>query len=415
MSKATELTTPAPAATSATGTPLAGWLAVISVAVGIFSVVTSEMLPVGLLTSIGTDLDVSDGTAGLAVTVPGLVAAVSAPLVTTAVGRLDRRLVLCGLMALLATANLLSAFAPGFAVLLTARVLVGVSIGGVWSIAGGLAVRLVPERSVGTATALIFSGIAVASVLGVPAGTLIGDLADWRTAFAVVGVLALAVLIALACLLPPLPATGTVRLGEVPGLLRNPRLRSVLAVTLLLVTGHFGAYTYVRPVLEDVSGVGTGLISTLLLVYGLAGITGNFVAGAAAQRDARRTALALSALLAAAELALPLLGRGPVGATALLLLWGVAYGGVSVTTQTWVTDAAPHTREAASALFVGAFNVAIALGALLGGQVADRTTLSGVLWCGGALAVLALLTAALSGRGDRTSKDPAAGSAAGSA
>ncbi|KUJ64429.1 transporter [Streptomyces albus subsp. albus] len=412
MSKATELTTPAPdsaAPIAATGTPLAGWLAVTTVAVGIFSVVTTEMLPVGLLTSIGTDLHVSDGTAGLAVTVPGLVAAVGAPLLTAAVGRLDRRLVLCGLMALLVTANLLSAFAPGFAVLLIARILVGVSIGGVWSIAGGLAVRLVPERSAGAATALIFSGIAVASVLGVPAGTLIGDLADWRTAFALVGALGLAVLVAMACLLPPLPATDTVRLREVPGLFRNPRLRIGLAVTLLLVTGHFAAYTYVRPVLEDVSGVGSGLISTLLLAYGLAGIAGNFAAGAAAQRDPRRTLMALSALLAAAELALPLLGRGTAGATALLLLWGVAYGGVSVTTQTWVAEAAPRTREAASALFVGVFNIAIALGALLGGRIADRTTVTGVLWCGGALAVLALLTAALPGRGGAAERGAASG------
>ncbi|MBH5336983.1 MFS transporter [Streptomyces pactum] len=410
MPRTTELTAAPEGDGPRTTTPLTGWLAVCSVAVGIFSVVTTEMLPVGLLTAIGSDLDVSDGTAGLALTVPGVIAALAAPLLTVAVGRLDRRLVLCGLMGLLAAANVLSALAPVFPVLLFARVLVGISIGGVWAIAAGLAARLVPERSVGAATSVIFSGIAVASVLGVPAGTLMGDLADWRVAFAAVGGLAVAVTVAMAVLLPPLPPAGTVRLNEVPGLLRVPRLRTGLVITVLLVTGHFGAYTYVRPVLEDVSGVDSGLISTLLLCYGVAGIVGNFLAGSAAHRDPRRTLLVLCALLAAAQLLVPLLGRSTPGAVALLVVWGLAYGGVSVTTQTWMLrSVAPQAREAGAALFVGAFNMAIAAGALLGGQVADRTTVEAVVWCGGTLAVLALLTTALPVRDPAPAEEPATG------
>ncbi|QKV92571.1 MFS transporter [Streptomyces sp. NA02950] len=398
MSPTTELT--APAGTSGSGplcSPLRSWLGVVAVAFGTFSVVTTEMMPVGLLTSIGSALHVSDGTAGLAMTVPGIVAAVAAPLLTVGAARLDRRLVLTGLMGLLAAADLLSALAPGFPVLLVARVLVGVSIGGVWSIAAGLAVRLVRERSAGHATAVVFSGIAVASVLGVPAGTLIGDLIDWRAAFAVMAALSLAVATAMAVTLPRLPATEAVRLREVPGLFRNVRLRIGLITTLLLVTGQFCAYTYLRPVLEDVSGVRPGLISTLLLVYGVAGIAGNFLAGATAHRDPRRTLVAIFVPLAAAELLVPVTSGSPAGAAALLVLWGLAYGGVSVTSQTWVLHAAPDAREAASALFVGVFNVAIALGALLGGRVADGAGPTGVMWCGGALAVLALLNVAVFG------------------
>ncbi|MBP8538391.1 MFS transporter [Streptomyces sp. MK37H] len=381
---------------------LGAWLAVVAVAVGTFAVVTTEMLPVGLLTSIGSALRVSDGTAGLAMTVPGLVAALAAPLLTVTVGRYDRRLVLCGLMGLLAVANLLSALAPGFALLLFARVLVGVSIGGVWPIAGGLAVRLVPERSAGHATTLIFSGIAVASVLGVPIGTLIGDLVHWRVAFAAFAALSLAVAAAMAVTLPPLPATGTIRLRirlrEVPGLFRDVRLRTGLITTLLLVTGHFGAYTYLRPVLEDVAGVGTGLISTLLLAYGVAGIAGNFLAGATAHRHPRRTLMVVFTLLAAAELLVPVAGATTAGAAVLLLVWGLAYGGVSVTCQTWALHAAPDAREAASALYVGVFNVAISLGALLGGRAADGIAVPSVMWFGGALVVLALANVVLFGR-----------------
>lgn len=368
-----------------------GWLAVLSIAVGIFSVVTTEMLPVGLLTSIGTTLHVSDGTAGLAMTLPGLVAALAAPLLAVFVGRLDRKKVLCALMALLAAANVLSALAPNFAVLLTARVLVGLSIGGVWSIAAGLAVRLVPERAVAAATSVIFSGIAVASVLGVPAGTLIGDLADWRAAFWVMSALALAVLVAMAVVLPPLPTTQSIRLRELPVLLRNPTLRIGLVTTALLVTGHFGAYTYVRPVLEQVSGVGSGLISTLLLVYGVAGIAGNFLAGARAQRDPRGALMVLSALLSTAVVVVAVIGESTPGAVVLLVVWGLAYGGVSVSAQAWMFRAAPAAREVGSALFVSVFNLAISLGALLGGRAADGIAVSSVLWFGGALAVLALV------------------------
>ncbi|MER0245356.1 MFS transporter [Streptomyces sp. HSW2009] len=374
------------------------WLAVLSVAVGIFSVVTTEMLPVGLLTSIGSSLHVSDGTAGLAMTLPGLVAAVAAPLLAVLVGRLDRKYVLCALMGLLAVANLVSALAPNFAVLLTARVLVGLSIGGVWSIAAGLAARLVPERSVAAATSVIFSGIAVASVLGVPVGTLIGDLADWRAAFWVIAALALAVLAAMAVLLPPLPATQPTSLREMPGLLRNPGLRIGLLVTGLLVTGHFGAYTYVRPVLEEVSGVGSGLISTLLLVYGVAGIAGNFLAGARAGRDPRGALMVLSALLTTAVVLLALVGGSTPGAAVLLVVWGLAYGGVSVSAQSWMFRAAPAAREVGSALFVSVFNLAIALGALLGGRAADGIAVSSVLWFGGVLAVLALANLWLLGK-----------------
>ncbi|MFC6525566.1 MFS transporter [Nonomuraea rubra] len=165
----------------------ARWLAVTSVAVGTFTVVTSEMLPVGLLTSMAVDLGVSAGTAGLTMTAPGLVAAAAAPLLAIAARRADRRHVLLGLMALLAVANLMAAAAPAYPVLLAARVLTGVSIGGFWAFAAGLGPRLVPERAVGRATSIILGGVSVASVLGVPAATFVSSFAGWRSAFAAAG------------------------------------------------------------------------------------------------------------------------------------------------------------------------------------------------------------------------------------
>ncbi|QNP72697.1 MFS transporter [Streptomyces roseirectus] len=372
------------------------WPAVLALAAATFAVVTTEMLPVGLLTSLGASLGVSAGTAGLAVTLPGLVAAGTAPLLPVVVRRSDRRHVLVALLLLLAVAGLLSALTPGLAVLLVARALVGVCIGGVWAIAAGLPARLVPGERAGRATAVVFSGIAVASVIGVPAGTFLGEAAGWRWAFAAPAFLATAVAAALYATLPPLPAETPVRLTVFPQLLRDARLRRGLTAVALLVTGHFAAYTYVRPLLERVPGLAEGQIGLLLLAYGTSGVAGTFLIGTRAPRNPTRTLLLIATtltttltLLAPSSHSLPL-------TTTLLLLWGLLYGGVSVTAQTWLTSAAPHTKEAASALFAGVFNAAIAAGAFAGGRTADTHGPTAVLYLGATLTLLAaptLLTA----------------------
>ncbi|MFE2938878.1 MFS transporter [Streptomyces sp. NPDC059255] len=376
---------------------------VLAVAAATFCVVTTEMLPVGLLTPLGRGLGASDGTAGLAVTLPGLVAALAAPLLPVAARRADRRTVLRALLLLLAAANVLSALAPAFGWLLLARGLVGVCVGGVWAIAAGLAARLVGGAGVGRATAVIFSGTAVASVLGVPAGTLMGGLAGWRWAFGAMAVLAVAAA-ALLAVLPPLPAREAVRLGEVAGLFRTPGVRAVLVAAGLLVTGHFAAYTYVRPALERVAGIGPGPVSGLLLGYGAAALAGTFLAGAAAARAPRRALLGLAALLATTVLLTVPAGGSPAAAVALLLVWGVAYGGVPVSAQSWLMTVVPEHREAGSALFTGVFNAAIALGALLGGRAVDRHEVAGAFGLGGALAALAVVLGAgmTAGRVPRT-------------
>lgn len=388
-SEAAAPTAPRPGARTASAAAASDWKAwagVWAVALGIFCLITSELLPVGLLTPVGVELGVSDGTAGLMVTVPGLVAGFCAPLVTVGAGRLDRRVVLCALIALTAAANIAAALAPGFAVLLAARVLVGVGVGGFWAVAGGLAVRLVPPRHVGRATALVFGGVPAASVLGVPAGTLLGELGGWRTAFAAVGALGLITLAALLLLLPPLPPTGHVSFAQLPALLRSNRgVRAGVAVTFLVVTGQFAAYTFVRPVLQDVSGIDAGYISILLLGYGLAGVAGNFLAGT---RGVPRTLLTVSLCLTAFLASIAVL-PGAAAGTALLLAWGLAYGGVSVSLQRWMLISAPASAEAATSLMVAMFNLAIAAGALLGGLAVDRLAVAAAPLGGAALMLVA--------------------------
>ncbi|MFJ7779039.1 MFS transporter [Streptomyces yangpuensis] len=369
------------------------WLAVISVMLGIFSIVTAEILPIGLLTSIGSSFTISDGTAGLMMTMPGFLAAVSAPLVTVATGRIDRRVMLAVFVLLLALANFLAAMAPNYWLVLVSRVMVGVTIGGFWSIGAGLARRLVPAESVGRATSVIFSAVPLGSVLGVPLGTLIGDVAGWRTAFLVMGGFTLAVLVLLLLVVPPLPSDRTTRLDVLGGMLRSVNTRFALVMTFLVVLAHFGTYTYVTPFLEQVTHVGSALITVCLLVYGAAGIAGNFLGGSAVGCYPRATFAAAAALIAGATLLLPVLGRSDVGAVALLIVWGVAYGAVPVCSQTWFAKASPDSPEASSVLFTASFQATISIGALVGGAVLDRSSPSTVMVLGGLAAVLTVLVA----------------------
>nr|WP_306856194.1 MULTISPECIES: MFS transporter [unclassified Streptomyces] len=360
---------------------------------GIFSIVTTEILPIGLLTTIGSGFAVSDGMAGLMMTMPGFLAAVSAPVVTVATARMDRRLMLCVFMLMLAMANLLAAAAPDYWLVLVSRVVVGVVIGGFWSIGAGLAERLVPAASVGRATSVIFSAVPLGSVLGVPAGTFIGDAAGWRTAFVVMGALTVGVLAMLLLVMPPLPPDRTTRPSVLRGTLRSVNTRFALLLTFLAVLAHFGTYTYVTPFLEQVTHAGSQLITVFLLVYGAAGIVGNFLGGAVVSRHPRATFGLAAGMIATVTLLLPVLGRWQTGAVALLIVWGVAYGAVPVSSRTWFAKAAPDAPEAASVLFTASFQATISLGAVAGGVIVDRTSPSTVMRLGGLVAALMVVAA----------------------
>ncbi|MEU1393753.1 MULTISPECIES: MFS transporter [unclassified Nonomuraea] len=368
--------------------PLISWLAVTSITLGIFAIVTSEILPIGLLTTIGADFRVTDGTAGLTMTLPGFVAAVAAPVLTVATARLDRRVMLCVLMAVLAAADVLAAVAGAYWVVLVSRVLVGLTIGGFWSIAAGLASRLVPPAAVGTATALIFSAVPLGSVLGVPAGTFIGHLAGWRTAFLVLAGLSVLVLVALLCVLPPLPARQVTGAGVLLDLLRLRGTGIALLGTFLVVLAHFGTYTYVTPFLEHVTHLPPAVVGAVLLAYGAAGVAGNFLAGRAVATAPRLTFAVCGGLIAAATALLPLVGTSQAGAVVLLVLWGLAYGGVPVCSQAWFLRAAPGTPEAATVVFTSSFQATFALGALLGGTIVDASSVSAAMLAGGLVALV---------------------------
>ena len=362
------------------------WAASVAMAMTVFTVVTAEMLPVGLLTPISDDLRITEGTVGLSLTVTGVVSALAAPALPPLLGKLDRRTVLSGLMVLLAAAAFGAAVAQSYLLFIAARVVMGVSIGGVWLLTVSLARRVVPRTAAGPATSLIFSGIGIASVLGIPAGAYVGELAGWRWAFAGVGLLALGLTVALGIFLPGLPPERAVRPADMRQVLQLTQVRVGLVLVGLIVTGHFAAYTYIRPLLEPHTG--PALIGALLLAYGVAGVIGNFLTGAL--RPARALAV-IAGGIALTALMMPVLGTSLAGSLVLLVIWGLAYGGTTISTQAWAHAAAPSASESASAVLVGVYNGSIALGAFAGGQVADHFGTTTVTWLPAVLATTALV------------------------
>ncbi|MDE1476921.1 MFS transporter [Xenorhabdus bovienii] len=373
-----------------TGNVMRPWLAVTAIGLSTFSVVTTEMLPVGLLNPIADTLNSTVGTAGLMISLPALLAALFAPLAVLASGGINRRTILCFLIILLIMANIASATATSMNWLLAARVIVGFCMGGIWAIAGGLAGRLVSPGSVGLATSIIFGGVAAASVFGVPLGAFIGDAFGWRAAFLAMAILAMLVLILLIKSLPSLPVNNSVTIGQFAEVLANRKVLVGLLVTFFLVAGHFMAYTYVRPLLQTVSKFDNSGISPLLFAYGLAGIAGNFLAGSAATKQLRWTLVFIAIGITAAVLLFSPLGGSITGGSLITLLWGVAYGGVSVSLMTWMMIAASKSIEVATSLYIAIFNIGIASGSFLGSQVVDKYGLLTNTTLAGVVAILAL-------------------------
>jgi len=376
--------------------PLKCWLAVLSVALGAFVVVTCEFLPIGLLTHITSGLRVTDGTAGLMVTIPGLVAAIAGPAMTIGAGKFDRRILVLALIALLVLSNAISALAPNFTIILLARVFFGISLGGFWTIAVTLGGRLVPRASMARATTIITAGISIATVLGIPTGVLIADHAGWRMAFAAVGGAALLAGLVQFFVLPSLPAPPAPGLRQLTNLLHHADARLGLATIAFVIAGHFAAYTYVTPFVKENTSISAASLSTLLLAYGAVGIAGNFAGGAGAARNLRITVTSVVSLLAASIFLLPFFRGNEAAIITLLLAWGLAFGALPISLQLWVFKAAPEALEGGAALLVSTFQIFIALGSVLGGRVVDLFGTPAVMWSAGISIMVGLVLVRLS-------------------
>ncbi|GAB2868763.1 MFS transporter [Paraburkholderia jirisanensis] len=380
----------------ADASPLRAWLAVGSVTIGAFAFVTTEFLPVGLLPQIAHDLGVMPGTAGLMVTTPGVIAALSAPGMMLGAGRIDRRYILIALTVMLLASTLVSAFASSFAVMLIGRALLGASLGGFWTLALAAAGRLVKPHESARATAAILAGVTCATVIGVPLGTLISELASWRMSFIATGVLVAVALAAQAWLVPSLPSSAALRFSDLTALMHRPHARKSLLMVALVFGAHFSSYTFVAPYLLHDASFATSSITWVLLGFGIIGFAANFVVSATVERSLKGSLLTMATLLLFALVTLPLLSHThlPIAVTAVVLAWGVAFGAIPLCMSVWIQRATPDLPEAGSAMFICIIQVAIAAGSSVGGAIVDHVGIPADFLFGSVLAVLGIATLA---------------------
>lgn len=348
------------------------WGAVLSMSLGVFGIVGAEFLPASLLTAMATDLGVSEGQAGQAVTVTAGVGLISSLLVTVVSGRADRRTVLLLLTLLLVLSNILVAIAPSLGAVLVARVLLGVSLGGFWALSAATMMRLVPEALLPRALAILFGGVTAATVFAAPLGSFLGEVYGWRTAFAgAAGLGVLAFLVQLLCL-PSMRADRAARLSTIFAVLLRPRMALGMATFLTVFAGHFGFFTYLRPFLETVTRADAQMVTAVLLIFGFGTFLGNSISSFLISRSLAAVLALLPLMLAAVALLLAQLGGTLVLDATLTGLWGVAFGIIPVSWSTWVTGTVPDEAETGGGVFVATANLAIAIGAGLGGVVVDR-------------------------------------------
>ena len=382
-------------------------IALLALTLSAFAIGTTEFVIVGLLPTIAADLGVNLPSAGLLVSLYALGVAVGAPVLTALTGKMPRKTLLLSLMVLFTLGNLLAWKSPGYATLVVARILTGLAHGVFFSIGSTIATSLVPKDKAASAIAIMFTGLTVALVTGVPLGTFIGQHFGWRETFLAVSALGLVAFVGSLLYVP-----STIKHGKPASLLQQvpvlgqPRLLLVYAMTAVGYGGSFIAFTYLAPILQQVSGFSAGAVGAVMLVYGVSVAFGNIWGGKLADKKGPVRALKLIfLLLSAVLLLLTFTAPHPVLVVITVLLWGaVAFGNVAGL-QVYVVQQAEHFTpravDVASGLNIAAFNLGIAGGAWGGGLIVERLGLVHTGWIGALVVLGAFGLTALSGRMDR--------------
>ncbi|MCG3842690.1 MFS transporter [Psychrobacter sp. Ps1] len=383
--------------------PLALWALTLSA----FAIGTTEFVIVGLVPTIAADLGVSLPSAGLLVSLYAVGVAIGAPILTALTGRWNRKIVLMSLMGLFVIGNLLAWQAPSYETLILARILTGLAHGVFFSIGSMIATSLVSKEKEASAIAIMFTGLTVALVTGVPLGTWIGQHFGWRATFLVVSALGLIALIGSAILVPKnlkksIPATFKEQLQVIV----KPQLLLVYLMTILGYGGTFTAFTYLAPILEQQTKFAPSAIGLIMLVYGVSVAIGNIWGGKLA--DKRGPISALSIIFSALSVILLLFTftmQSKIAAVLTILVWGAFTFGNVPGLQIYVVKQAekytPNAVDVASGLNIAAFNIGIALGSIIGGSVVENMSLQDTAWIGAVISLMALAVTRYSGLRDK--------------
>ena len=351
--------------------PAAAWGAVWSMALCVAMLIASEFMPVSLLTPMAEGLGATQGQTGQAISVSGFFAVAASLLVTTAAGTLNRKWVLVAMTGFMLLSLMLVATAANFAVLMIGRALLGLCIGGFWALATAVIMRLVPKGKVPKALALMYGGQAIAAAFAAPIGSYFGGLFGWREVFWALTPIVAINLVWHVLALPSLPTAQKQDVRSMLGLLKRPYFRRGLIACMLSWGSAFTMFTYLRPFLEQVTGVDVTMLSILLLILGCAGFIGTWAAGRVLKGNVAPLLKLPTLVMGSATVGLLLLGFSVVAVGLFMAIWGAMNTMFSVIWMTWMAQNADDAPEAAGSLMVAAIQSSILLGAVVGGMLLD--------------------------------------------
>ncbi|MDE9555324.1 MFS transporter [Xenorhabdus bovienii] len=379
------------------GLTLKTWLALIFLALSTFTIVTTELAPIGLLTPMAKGLHQSESMIGLTVTLYAWVGAISALLSSLFLGNLPKKQMLMILTLIILVSNSLCATVDNYSWLLFARVIGALAHGAFWAMIGATAVSLVPIRFIGLATSVVFGGVSAASVFGVPLSNYIGLNIGWRTAFWLMSLLSIVAFVGIAWIVPAVKNQSALGLAALQQVMRSSALWKIYAATLLVITAHFAAFTFIEPWLHGVASVSSTMIPIVLFVFGLAGLAGNFLTGVLIDKWLKPMVTLSVILIASTLIVLGQLSNSLTSSEILLLVivWGLAVSGIFVGFQTWVLRLAGDNAFPATAVYVSFFNGAIGSGALVGAWMVSLFSIPILLGIAGIAIALTLLLVAV--------------------
>lgn len=367
------------------------WLRVVTLAVAAFIFNTTEFVPVGLLSDIASSFHMETAQVGIMLTIYAWVVALLSLPFMLLTSQIERRKLLIALFILFIASHVLSFLAWNFTVLVISRIGIAFAHAIFWSITASLAIRLAPAGKRAQALSLLATGTALAMVLGLPIGRIVGQYFGWRTTFFVIGMGALVTLVSLVKLLPPLPSEHSGSLKSLPVLFRRPALLCIYLLTAVVVTAHYTAYSYIEPFVQHVAGFSASFATVLLLVLGGAGIVGSVLFGKLGNQHASTLiSSAIGLLVLSLVLLLPASGS-ELHLALLSIFWGVAIMIIGLGMQVKVLALAPDATDVAMALFSGIFNIGIGAGALVGNQVSLHWSMEMIGYAGALPAIAALV------------------------